>query len=160
MTEENLAYAKRVSHEGRFRIGFLLRKINQKNQKLWQEHCPDPALTSVQAGVLTVLLNQGPCSLSELGAGAAIDLSTVRGVTERLKKRALVSLRTDEADGRKVIVHLEPSGQELILGLIPTMRLISDKTLDPLNGAECIALEYLIQKMIGSNHENGSTDEF
>ena len=48
------AVNRRVSQDGRFRVGFFLRKIYQKNQKIWLAHCPDPLLTSVQAGVLTV----------------------------------------------------------------------------------------------------------
>lgn len=151
---DNAALAnRRVTQDGRFRVGFFLRKIYQKNQKIWLAHCPDPSLTSVQAGVLTVLLNAGSCSLSELGAAAAIDLSTVRGVTERLRRRKLVSLRKDKDDARKVIVHLEPSGREKILELIPIMRVIADATLHPLNPAERIALEYLIQKLIADEDD-------
>ena len=95
-----------VFFEGRFRVGYFLRRFHQKNQAIWLERCPDPSLTSVQAGALTVLHRLGPCSLSELSAAAAIDLSTVRGVVERLSKRDLVVTRTDDADGRKVIFTL------------------------------------------------------
>lgn len=140
--------ARGVMHDGRFRIGYFLRKIHQKNQGIWQTHCSDPSLSSVQASVLSVLHYQGACSLSELGAAAAIDLSTMRGVVDRLRKRKLVSLRTDKQDGRKVIVHLEPAGKTLIAEMIPVMRKIVDETLQPLNPAERLAFEFLIQKLI------------
>lgn len=150
MSSETAAGSKRmgVIHDGRFRIGYFLRKMHQKNQGIWQEHCPDKSLTSVQAAALTVLYYQGPCSLSELGAAAAIDLSTIRGVVERLHKRELVSLQTDEFDGRKVIVKLEPEGEALLTEIVPIMRRIIDLTLVPLNPAERVAFEYLIQKLI------------
>jgi DNA-binding MarR family transcriptional regulator len=151
MMNESAGGSVRVSatQDGRLRIGLVLRKIYQKNQSIWQQHCPDPLLTSVQASALTVLHYQGPCSLSELGAAAAIDQSTVRGVVDRLRKRKLVSLLTDELDGRKVIVKLEPEGEALITDVIPTMRKIVDATLEPLNPAERIALVFLIEKLIG-----------
>jgi DNA-binding MarR family transcriptional regulator len=150
MSNEKITAGRRmgVIHDGRFRIGYFLRKMHQKNQGIWQEHCPDKSLTSVQAAALTVLYYQGPCSLSELGASAAIDLSTIRGVVERLHKRELVSLQTDKSDGRKVIVQLEPDGEALLGEMVPIMRRIVDLTLAPLNPAERVAFEYLIQKLI------------
>lgn len=151
MTNESAGRSVRASatQDGRLRIGLVLRKIYQKNQAIWQEHCPDPSLTSVQASALTVLHYQGACSLSELGAAAAIDQSTVRGVVDRLRKRKLVALLTDKQDGRKVIVKLEPEGEALIAEMIPIMRKIVDATLDPLNPGERIALVFLIEKLIG-----------
>ncbi len=150
MADEDRAASshKDVVQDGRLRVGFFLRKIHQKNQGIWQQHCPDPSLSSVQASALSVLHYQGSLSLSELGAAAAIDLSTVRGVIDRLRKRKLVSLRADKSDGRKVIVKLEPAGEALIAELIPVMRKIADATLEPLNPAERLAFEFLIEKLI------------
>ena len=150
MVSEHLSDGKQVIHDGRFRVGFFVRKISQKNQSIWQAMCPDPMLTSVQAGAMTVLYHHGPRSLSELGGAAAIDLSTVRGVVERLRARKLVSLRKDESDARKVVVELTQAGRKLVLGLIPVMRTIADATLEPLNAAERVAFQYLVQKIIGS----------
>lgn len=135
-------------HDGRLRIGYSLRKLNQKNQALWQAQCPDPTLTSVQAGALSVLYYQGPLSLSQLATEAAIDQSTVRGVVDRLRKRELVDTETDSADGRRVIVRLMPAGEALITQVFPSMRQIASDTLDPLNPAERLAFEFLIQKLI------------
>jgi MarR family transcriptional regulator, lower aerobic nicotinate degradation pathway regulator len=138
-----------LSQEGRFRIGLALRRIHQKNQSIWQDRCPDSALTSVQASALSVLHYQGPLSLSELGAAAAIDLSTVRGVVDRLVKRNLMVLLPDQKDGRKVIVKLTPNGEKLITKMFPVMRGIADATMEPLNPAERVALEFLIRKLLG-----------
>lgn len=143
--------SKHLIEDGRFRVGFFLRKMYQKNQRIWLEQCPDPSLTSVQAGVLTVLLGVSPCSLSELGLAAAIDLSTIRGVVERLRKRKFVSLRKDREDARKVMVHLEDIGRDHILRIVPVMRSIADATLEPLNPAERLALEFLIKKIIADD---------
>ena len=46
-------------------------------------------------------------------------------------------------------MKLEPAGEKLISEMIPIMRRIADATLKPLNPAERVAFEYLIQKMIG-----------
>lgn len=137
--------------KGRIRVGYFLRKFHQKNQSIWLARCPDPSLTSVQAGALTVLYRLGPCSLSELGAAAAIDLSTIRGVVERLGKRGLVTTSVDKTDGRKVLVELLEPGRRLTEEMLPVMRQIASETLSPLNPAERIAFEYLIKKIIADD---------
>jgi len=139
---------KHVMADGRFRVGYFLRKLQQKNQKVWLEQCPDSSLTAVQAGVLAVLLDTGPCSLSELGQSTAIDLSTIRGVVDCLKKRKLLALRKDRDDTRKVVVYLEESGKDHARELLPIMRSIADATMEPLNQAERVAFEFLIEKVI------------
>ncbi len=42
-------------------IGFLIRKLYQKNQIIWNEMCVDEQVTSPQASVLVVLMHEGPC---------------------------------------------------------------------------------------------------
>lgn len=153
MVDSSAEAGRGVLIEGRVRIGYFLRKFHQKNQTIWLARCPDPSLTSVQAGALSVLYRFGPMSLSELSAAAAIDLSTIRGVVERLRKRDLVVTRTDKSDGRKVIVALDTAGEKLIADILPVMREIADETLSPLNPAERVAFEYLIQKIIRSDED-------
>jgi hypothetical protein len=52
-------------------IGFLIRKLYQKNQIIWNELCLDEQITSPQASVLFTLSREGPCSLTELGRATA-----------------------------------------------------------------------------------------
>ncbi len=128
-------------------IGYLIRKVYQKNQAIWQAMCPDPQITSIQTATLTVLDHLGPCSLTELGRAAAMDPATTRGVVERLHQRGMISLMDDSADKRKVIVRLEQPGFRFLAAIAPIMPRITDATLRPLNIAERLALEFLLLKL-------------
>ena len=136
-------------------VGFLLRKASQRNLTIFQKHAPLASLTSVQAASLIVLIDHSPCSLTTLGRVAAMDPATTRGVAERLSEKGWVSLVADLKDKRKVMVKLEKKGRQFALDLIPVLHAIADKTLEPLNEAERIALVYLLGK-IANGHENES----
>lgn len=144
-----------MEHAGR--IGFLIRKFYQKNQAIWQRFTPDSSITSVQASALTVLDYHGSLSLTQLGREAAMDPATTRGVVERLRARDMISIESDLADKRKVIVKLEEPGYKLLSKLKKVMPGISEETLAPLNPAEQIALEYLLAKVTRANTRQGQT---
>ena len=128
-------------------IGFLVRKFYQKNQAIWQELCTDPQMTSVQYAVLESLYRNGPSSLTDIGRAAAMDPATTRGVVERLHARDMVSHETDKIDRRKVIVRLNPPALELLREMTPIMPQIAEATLQPLNPAERLALQFLLHKV-------------
>jgi DNA-binding MarR family transcriptional regulator len=128
-------------------IGFLIRKLYQKNQTIWNEQCLDDQITSPQSAVLFTLSRQGPCSLTELGRATAMDPATTRGVVDRLNKRQMISLQDDETDRRKVILHLDHAGRDFVERMRPIIPQIADATLSPLNVAEQIALHYLLLKL-------------
>jgi DNA-binding MarR family transcriptional regulator len=127
-------------------VGFLVRKLYQKNQTLWQTTCPDPQLTSVQFAVLNAIFRMGPSSLAEIGRAAAMDSATTRGVVDRLHARDLVALESSSQDRRKVIVTLTPAGGAVVQTMQTTVQSIADATLRPLNPAERIALQFLLLK--------------
>ena len=135
--------------EGARRIGFLTRKFFQKNQAIWQALCPDKAMTSVQSSALSALQRAGPSTLTALGRVAAMDPATTRGVVDRLQRRGMISLVSDPADRRKVIVQLEAPARDYLDQVARVMPRIAEATLTPLNPAERIALEYLLDKLTG-----------
>ena len=136
-------------------IGFLIRKFYQKNQAIWQALCPDEAMTSVQSAALSVLLRDGPCTLTTLGRAAAMDPATTRGVVAPLPRRGLVSVIAAPAGRRHVIVELMPPGDYLGL-MAEVMPQIAEATLTPLNPAERVALEYLLRKVTDGEPPTGS----
>jgi len=132
-------------------IGFLIRKFYQKNQAIWQALCVDDQMTSVQSAALSVVQRDGPCSLTALGRAAAMDPATTRGVVERLRVRGMISLIGDATDKRKVIVQLEQPARDYLAAMATAMPRIAEATLEPLNPAECVALEYLLLKVTAAD---------
>ncbi|RYF36442.1 MAG: MarR family transcriptional regulator [Comamonadaceae bacterium] len=128
-------------------VGHLLRRAYQRHVAIFQQTIPDSRLTGAQLGVLCALGDHGAMSMSEVCRITAIDLATMRGVTERLKARHLVSALADSVDRRKVIVTLTSSGERLLSETIPAAQLVSELTVANLNPAEQMALQYLLRKL-------------
>ncbi|OPK10208.1 hypothetical protein BZ163_11490 [Pseudomonas sp. VI4.1] len=132
------------------RVGTLIRRLHQRNQAVWSTLCIDPKITSVQTATLSILLDEGPISLSEIGVLASMDLATTRGVVDRLKAQNLITLVKDEGDKRKVIAELTAQGKSYVEAMLPVMDIILDKTLEPLNPAERLAFEFILRKILTS----------
>jgi len=142
-----------VSTEERLarQVGFLIRKFYQKNQAVWQEMCVDPQMTSPQHAVLTMLNAKGTSSLTSIGRSAAMDHATTRGVVERLSARGMVSIERDTEDRRRLLVKLEEPGLKYLRDMEPVMPQIAEATIHPLNPAEQVALEFLLQKVTAAH---------
>jgi DNA-binding MarR family transcriptional regulator len=128
-------------------VGHLLRRAYQRHTALFQQIIPDVQLTATQFVVLCAVEACAACSLSEIVKQTAIDQATVRGIIDRLKSRALLAVRHDERDRRKVLVSLTREGRELVRTTVPFAFEITDKTFDGFNPAERTALLFLLNKM-------------
>jgi len=128
-------------------VGHLLRKAYQRHLSIFQEGTIDPDLTSVQFVTLCALHDLGSSSQGELVKATSVDQATIRGIVDRLKARGLVELSKDEADGRKVIIAIQPKGEALLQTMYPQARQISEKTMARLNPAERVALLFLLRKI-------------
>lgn len=128
-------------------VGHLLRRAYQRHTAIFQRHSCDRQLTAIQFVTLCTVLERGPSSLTEIVNATAIDPATIRGVIKRLKAREWITLTTDPADQRKVMVVITPEGEALVETMIPIAKEISDRTMGSLNPAERIALLHLLEKM-------------
>ena len=128
-------------------VGHLLRRAYQRNLAIFQRHCIDPSLTSVQFVVLCVLMKHGPQSQASVGRLAAIDPSTTKGVIDRLRDRRLIELAPAKGDKRKTIVNISSSGRELYRKMSEPGLRITELTTKSLNPAERVALVYLLRKI-------------
>lgn len=128
-------------------VGHLLRKAYQRHTAIFQRHCSDSQLTAIQFVTLCTVMERGASSLTEIVRATDIDPATIRGVIKRLKVREWVTLATDPADQRKVMVAITDAGEALVESMIPVAHQITDQTMGKLNPAERIALLHLLEKM-------------
>lgn len=134
-------------------VGHLLRKAYQRHLAIFQQNVGDSQLTAVQFVTLCALRDHGASSLTELVKATAVDQATIRGIVERLKSKALITLEPDPQDKRKVVVDLSPSGAELVAQTAPRAAQISELTMSNLNPAERVAVLFLLRKMIDDPQE-------
>src|SRR5271167_3390246 len=127
-------------------IGFILRQV-------WQRHATIFArdigiqLTPTQWAALAKLSEAGPCSQNQLGRLTAMDVATIKGVIDRLTARGLTETSADPADGRRLLVSLTRTGQQLAEKAAPNALAISRETLAPLDAKERETLVALLGRL-------------
>lgn len=127
-------------------IGFILRMVSQRHAAIFQAHSPD-GLTPRQFSVLVRLNDVGPCSQNHLGRLTAMDVATIKGVVDRLKRKDLVTLEPDLKDKRRTIIRLTPAAASMIETLYDVGQVISSETTAPLSAEERDTLIRLLKKI-------------
>src|SRR5882762_813749 len=127
-------------------IGFILRQV-------WQRHATIFAreiginLTPTQWAALAKLTETGPCSQNQLGRLTSMDVATIKGVIDRLTARGLTETASDPDDGRRLMVSLTRSGQQIAEKAATNALVISKETLAPLDAKERDTLIALLGKL-------------
>ncbi|QUJ76374.1 MarR family transcriptional regulator [Sulfitobacter albidus] len=127
-------------------IGFLLRLASQRHGIIFQRLMRD-GLTPTQFTTLIRVSEEGEISQNHLGRLAAMDVATIKGVVDRLKRKGLLQTRQDPGDKRRTSISLTQAGQSLIAELTAIGHSISDETLDPLTAQERATLVALLRKI-------------
>ncbi|MBZ8117033.1 MarR family transcriptional regulator [Roseovarius sp. LXJ103] len=137
-------------NEGKYildqQVGYLLRLANQRHSSLFQNVIP-LGLTPTQFAALVRLADLGECSQNELGRRTAMDVATIKGVIERLRKKGLVEVNSDPNDKRRTILSIPDKKIEIVPDLHDAGRQISDLTLSPLTTSERNTLLRLLKKL-------------
>lgn len=127
-------------------IGYLLRLANQRHATIFQTHAPYD-LTPTQFAALIRLAENGPCSQNQLGRISAMDIATIKGVVDRLRKKGLVSATPSSEDRRRSIIALTAEGEAALAELEARGREITRATLQPLSAAEQRTLLKLLRRL-------------
>jgi DNA-binding MarR family transcriptional regulator len=127
-------------------VGFHLRRAGQRHAHIFAEGMPN-GLTPTQWAALVKLAELGPLSQNLLGRETAMDAATIKGVVDRLLRRALVSTAPDPADARRMLVSLSPAGREAVEQGVAHAAAITAETLKPLSPAERRQLLHLLQRI-------------
>ena len=127
-------------------VGFVLRLAAQRHAAIFQAHSL-MKLTPTQFSALIRIAEVGTCSQNHLGRLTAMDVATIKGVIDRLREKALVTLRRDPGDKRRTVIALTPMAEEMIGQLQDVGRTITEATLEPLTAQERVRLLRLLKKI-------------
>jgi len=127
-------------------IGFILRQVSQRHAAIFAREI-GINLTPTQWAALSKLAETGPCSQNLLGRLTSMDVATIKGVIDRLRARGLTETSPDPDDGRRLLVSLTRSGQQLAEKTAPNALAISRETLAPLDAREREAFAALLSKL-------------
>lgn len=132
-------------------IGYILRLVTQHHTAIFQEHAQHllpGGLTPTQFSALLRIDSVGTCSQNRLGRMAAMDVATIKGVVDRLKRKGLVELAPDPDDRRRTKITLSESGEALIPKLKEAGAVITADTVKGLSAAETEQLKVLLKKLL------------
>ncbi|MGY4409921.1 DNA-binding MarR family transcriptional regulator [Bradyrhizobium sp. LB7.1] len=68
-------------------VGFILRQVWQRHSAIFSREI-GTNITPTQWAALSKLVETGPCSQNQLGRLTAMDVATIKGVIDRLTRRA------------------------------------------------------------------------
>lgn len=132
-------------------IGYILRLVNQRHTAIFQD-CAQGllpgGLTPTQFSALLRIHSVGTCSQNRLGRMAAMDVATIKGVVDRLKRKGLVELAPDPEDRRRTKITLSETGEALIPQLKEVGAKITSETVKALNAEETNQLVILLKKLL------------
>ena len=127
-------------------VGFVLRLAAQRHAAIFQAHSL-MKLTPTQFSALIRIAEVGTCSQNHLGRLTAMDVATIKGVIDRLREKALVTLRRDPGDKRRTVIALTPMAADMIPKLHHAGHTITEATLEPLTPKERERLLKLLNKI-------------
>ena len=127
-------------------VGYLLRLAGQRHVAIFQKNTMRN-LTPTQFSTLVRIDLVGECSQNKLGRMISMDVATIKGVVDRLKKKNLVNLKPDPNDRRRTIISLTDEAMALVADLHKMGAYITDATLEPLTGKEKKTLLRLLKKI-------------
>lgn len=100
-------------------------------------------VTPPQYNIVMHLARHAPPGGLRLGAVAealGVSLSFVVAETRRLRKKRLIAVERDPADGRAMLARLAPAGERALAAAAPRMRRLNDRLFAALSRAELLEL--------------------
>ncbi len=127
-------------------IGFILRLAQQRHTALFTE-CFQSDLTATQWALISKLKQVGESSQNLLGRLTAMDVATIQGVVDRLKKRGLIKSKPDPEDKRRVVLSLSEAGVAAYERHLPNALKVTEDTYGALSAEERQQLRTLLKKI-------------
>ena len=134
-------------------ISNIYRAANVIRNHMERKVLADEDLSWAAFTVLFVLWIWGDQETRHLAAEAGVTKGTLTGVLKTLEKRGLARRRAHEADGRLVLVRLEPTGLGVMERLFPAFNMSEALVSSRLTEREKDQLASLLRKIIRSVEE-------
>jgi MarR family transcriptional regulator, organic hydroperoxide resistance regulator len=128
-------------------ISNIYRAASTVRNHMEQKVLADENLSWVAFTVLWVLWIWGEQETRQLAEEAGITKGTLTGVLNTLEGRRLVERNRHPVDGRRMLVHLSPSGSRVIEELFPRFNREETFAASALSGSEQQELARLLRKV-------------
>ncbi len=129
-------------------IVFLLAKAYQKSQNDLKLRLKPYGLTSVQALILEVLMEEDGLTAGDIGRRLVLDNATVSGVLDRLAEGGWIEKQVDSNDKRILRIYLAPKTKTKSAELIRMRDLANTSILSGFSTEEKIILKRLLRDFL------------
>jgi DNA-binding MarR family transcriptional regulator len=129
-------------------IVFLLAKAYQKSQNDLKLRLKPYGLTSVQALILEVLMEEDGLTAGDIGRRLVLDNATVSGVLDRLAEGGWIEKQVDSNDKRILRIYLAPKTKTKSAELIRRRDLANTSILSGFSTEEKIILKRLLRDFL------------
>ncbi|EQD35805.1 Bacterial regulatory protein, MarR, partial [mine drainage metagenome] len=102
---------------------------------------------------------RGPARISEIASRFSLTAPAVTQIVDQLERRGFVERQRSERDRRAVIVHITPSGEELLHLVRQQRRAAAEAFLTRLTDDERAVLERILHRLLGSASDPGQESE-
>lgn len=137
----------------------LLYRVEQHRRALLAEHLAPRGLNFTQWIALRALCLRGPCSMTELAQGAAIDRTSLTRTVDVLTAKGLAARWTPPQDRRAVLVDATPEGKRLAEAVETEMKALEGRLFVDLSADDqdrmAASLEKILARLPG---RGGLTD--
>ncbi len=131
-------------------LGFLLRQAHRAFVRALARELASHGVATAEWSVLRVLWHEEGLSQVDLAERMRVERSSLTLVLHGMEKRGLVHRLRDDADRRKVRLHLTPSGRALEPVLLPCGIAANERAMRGLPPVTVAATGRLLQQLIAN----------
>lgn len=136
--------------------GHLVRRAHQIAVALFMSELAKEDVTPVQFAILNAVMDTPGVDQVTLANRVAFDAATSGSVMGRLETKGWIRREPDQADRRRKLLWLTPTGQKATLEMKRSVNLVQEKILSPLSTEEAQMLIGLMAKLV-KGHEGDTS---
>lgn len=136
--------------------GHLVRRAHQIAVALFMSELAKEDVTPVQFAILNAVMDTPGVDQVTLANRVAFDAATSGSVMGRLETKGWIRREPDQADRRRKLLWLTPTGQKATLEMKRSVNLVQEKILSPLSPEEAQMLIGLMAKLV-KGHEGDTS---
>ena len=136
--------------------GHLVRRAHQIAVALFMAELSGEDVTPVQFAILNAVMDTPGVDQVTLAGRVAFDAATSGSVLGRLETKGWIRREPDQADRRRKILWLTPSGHEATVQMKQAVERVQTNWLKPLSESEAQTLITLLAKVVAGHEQEAN----
>lgn len=135
------------------RPGFLIRRLHQIHQHLFNEETREYSISPVQYSLMSIVDEHGELDQNSLALKLGLERTSVAEVIPRLVTRGLLARRQGEKDKRFKLVNLTKDGKQLLNDMKLAVERAHARTIDAVSPEQQKLLLETLATLVEANND-------